>query len=82
MYIVYILYSNRFKRKYIGVTSNLNRRLKEHNSGYTKSTKPYIPWAIAYLEEFQTFKEARDREKYLKSAAGRRFIKQNIDLAS
>lgn len=82
MHIVYILYSKRYKRKYIGVTSNLDKRLKEHNSGYTKSTKPFIPWVIVHIEEFHTFKEARHREKYFKSAAGRRFIKQNIDLAS
>jgi len=82
MYFVYILYSNNFNRKYIGFTADLDKRLNEHNAGFTKSTKPYIPWRIAYYEQFQSIQEARKRERYFKSSAGRRYIKQNIKLAS
>jgi putative endonuclease len=56
----------------------LESRLKEHNWGNTKSTKPYIPWKIVHIEEFKSRAEARIREKYLKSAAGRRWRKENI----
>ena len=62
--------------QYVGMTSDENRRLKEHNSGQVKSTKSKCPWEIIYIEEFDTLAEARKREKYLKSAAGRRFRKK------
>jgi putative endonuclease len=58
---------------YVGLTENLQNRLYEHNSGKTKSTKAFAPWKIVYTEEFSTREEARQREKYLKSGAGRKF---------
>jgi|AVFP01.1.fsa_nt_gi putative endonuclease len=72
---VYILYSQKFERFYVGITSDLDSRLKAHNSGHVKSTKPYIPWVYVYTEEKSDRMEARQREKYLKSAAGRRWRK-------
>ncbi len=78
MFFVYILYSSRFDRYYIGLSINCENRLKQHNSGKSKSTKPFIPWIIIYKEEFKTRIEARKREKYLKSAAGRRWTKNNL----
>jgi putative endonuclease len=50
--------------------------LKEHNAGRVTSTKPKRPWQLIYTESFTTCLEARKREKYLKSAAGRRFRKE------
>ena len=62
---------------YKGCTNNLNRRLKEHNSGYTKTTsKMKGKLTIKYFEEVETLDEALMREKYFKSAAGRRFLKK------
>jgi putative endonuclease len=78
MYFVYILYSKNYNKRYVGLTNNLENRLKEHNAGYTKSTKPFIPWEVLYFEEFESRPEARAREKYFKSAAGRRYIKKLI----
>ncbi len=46
MYFVYILYSKAFDKYYIGHTSSIERRIKEHNQGFNKSTKPYIPWEL------------------------------------
>ncbi|MCR5860746.1 GIY-YIG nuclease family protein [Flavobacterium sp. J372] len=54
------------------------KRLQEHNEGKTTSTKAYMPWIIIHQEEFATLDAARAREKYLKSAAGRRWRKQNL----
>jgi putative endonuclease len=48
----------------------------EHNSGLSLYTKRYLPWHIIYIENFLDIKDARKREKYFKSAAGRRFIKK------
>jgi putative endonuclease len=56
----------------------LNKRIKEHNSGYTKSIKNKIPFKLIYFEEFDFREDAVKRERYLKSSAGRRFLKQTL----
>ena len=76
---VCVLYSEKFARGYVGMTSDLRRRLDEHNMGRTKSTKAFIPWELIYSESFEDYEEARKREKYLKSAAGRRFLKPKLE---
>ena len=78
MYIVYVLKSGVDNRLYQGITSNLERRLKEHNNGKHKSTKAYVPWSLAYYEIVNNRGEARRREIYLKSGAGREFLKKMI----
>ena len=84
MYFVYVLYSQKFDKKYVGMTADLEKRLAEHNAGFTKSTKPFVPWKVIYLEKFSFRSEARNREKYFKSASGRRYLKKYviINLAS
>ena len=79
-YYSYVLKSTSTGRLYKGHCSNLNIRLNQHNAGHTISTKPFIPWEIAYFEEFDTREEAIKREKYFKTAAGRRFLKKKIQL--
>jgi len=44
----------------------------------TKSIRPYLPFEIVYSETFDSEKEAIEREKYFKSAAGRRFLKKIV----
>jgi len=74
------LYSRIFHRFYKGHCVDLKLRLKQHNSGQTVSTKPFIPREIVYFEEFVSRIEAVKREKYFKTAAGRRFLKKKIQL--
>lgn len=74
MYYVYVLRSINFDRRYTGFTQDLTNRLGQHNTGKTKSTRPYKPWEILYFETFDTKAEALKREKYLKSGIGREFI--------
>ena len=69
-HFVYILKSQKVKRFYIGCTTNLKVRLKEHNAGITKSTKPFRPWEIVYFEMFMDKNEAFRREWHLKHPAG------------
>ena len=76
-FYVYVLRSVDFKRNYVGFTKNVERRLKEYNSGKTKSTKPYRPWKLLFLETFISKSEALEREKHLKSGQGRDYIKNN-----
>ncbi|WP_373709516.1 GIY-YIG nuclease family protein [Kaistella sp.] len=75
-YFVYVLKSQKDGRLYKGQTSDLNERVKQHNSGKTKSTKGFMPWELVYFETFQTREEAVLREKYLKTGSGREFLKK------
>ena len=79
-YFTYVIHSKSANRFYKGHCQNLSQRLKEHNSGQTKSIKAFIPWDIVYFEEFSTRDESIKREKYFKNAAGRRYLKGKIKL--
>ena len=72
---VYVIRSQVDGRDYVGMSQNIERRLKEHNSGKTKSTKGYRPWILLYFEEYDDRTIARKREKYLKSGYGKMWIK-------
>jgi len=74
-YYVYVLRSINFERNYVGFTKNLYSRLRQHNSGKTKSTKPYLPWKILFFQEFGSKEAALKREKFLKTGKGREYIK-------
>lgn len=77
-YFVYILESEIDGRLYKGQTRDINKRIKEHNSGKTKSTKGFIPWKLVYFEIFETSDEAVFREKYFKTGSGREFLKGKL----
>lgn len=78
MFTVYILYSDKHKKMYIGYTSNLEQRFLSHNGVANKGwTIKYRPWRIIYTEEYENKKAAMDREKFLKSGIGRDWIKRN-----
>lgn len=70
-YFVYIL-ENAKGRHYVGITTEPERRLVEHNNGSAKSTRPFGPWKMIYTEEFKSRQDACKREWYLKNAAGRK----------
>jgi putative endonuclease len=75
MVIVYVIRSYKDGRFYVGMTKDLGRRIQEHESGKTKSTKGFRPWKLIFTENFPSFSEARKREKYLKSGSGKEYIK-------
>jgi putative endonuclease len=75
MFIVYGLKSEKDGRVYVGFTQDLSRRLKEHSSGKTRSTKGWLPWSVYYTEEVDSREKAREREIYLKSGIGKEFLK-------
>ena len=76
-YVVYVLKDEEGKL-YKGVTNNLERRVAEHRRHNTRTTSLMGELTIAYTEKFDNFESARKRELYLKSAAGRRFLKKHI----
>jgi putative endonuclease len=79
MFNAYVIKSIRTTFLYKGHCENLQERLKQHNAGQTQSTRPHLPFEIIHFEEFPTRAEAIKREKYFKSAAGRRFLKSKMD---
>ncbi|MBI4100299.1 GIY-YIG nuclease family protein [Candidatus Microgenomates bacterium] len=78
MYVVYILKSRVAEKTYVGHTDNLERRLIQHNNGNSIFSKRYRPWEIIYSDFFATLEEVIKREKYFKSAVGRRWMKKNL----
>ena len=79
MYYVYFLYSQKRNNVYVGCTSNISERLKQHNKGLVESTKNRIPLVLIYKEIYDTLSIARKREDYLKSLYGSRERKKIIE---
>ncbi|OGW85435.1 MAG: hypothetical protein A3C35_01050 [Omnitrophica bacterium RIFCSPHIGHO2_02_FULL_46_11] len=76
MYYVYVLKSLKTNRYYIGSTKDIDRRLKEHQSGFSRYTKSRGPWELIYKEEKVTLNEAEKREQFFKTGDGRRVLKK------
>jgi len=74
-YYVYILQSQKNQSLYIGYTSNLRKRFKQHNAGESQATKPFKPYMLIFYEAFLDRIDAKNREEYLKSGYGRKTIK-------
>jgi putative endonuclease len=74
-FIVYILFSEQFSKHYTGFTSNIEERMKSHYELGKDWTVKYRPWKLIYTREFETKSEALVYEKWLKTGAGRDFIK-------
>ena len=78
MFYVYILYSQQDNGLYIGYTTDINRRLIQHNAGESISTKHRRPLILIYYEAYMNKQDAQGREVFLKSGAGRRFLKKQL----
>lgn len=78
MYIVYVLYSSKYKKFYIGYTTSIDRRLEQHNRGLSKATAPYKPYELVFYETFLNKNDAKSREKYLKTGWGWRSLKKML----
>jgi len=59
---VYILYSEKLDKFYVGACTDLNRRLYEHNIGHSKFTSTGVPWILKYEEKFDSLPLAKKRE--------------------
>lgn len=79
MYKVYVLESVRTRKWYIGFTpSDVIKRLNRHNKGEIVSSKSFRPWKLIYYESYLNRKDATGREKFLKSGAGKNFLKKQL----
>lgn len=70
MYYFYILRSLKNGKLYLGSTPNLKERIKSHNAGGNKATKPNVPYELSFYSAFKNKKDAINCEKYFKTTAG------------
>ena len=78
MFYVYVLVSKKDNGFYIGCTKDLKIRIKEHNAGHVKSTKNRLPVELIYYEASLNQGDAFNREKYLKTTYGIRYLKNRL----
>ena len=74
-YCVYVLYSLKDNKNYVGFTTNLHQRLTSHINGKTLSTQFRRPFTLIFCEYFLSKTDALRREKYFKTTAGKRGLK-------
>jgi putative endonuclease len=74
----YILYSQKLNKYYVGSTSDIERRLDEHNRGKEKFTRTGMPWVLVFKEAFESLQNARRREQYIKRQKSRKYIENLI----
>lgn len=77
-FYVYVLQSEKDHFLYTGYTNNLNNRISQHNKGEVESTKMRLPFKLIYWEGCLNQQDATQREKYLKTAWGKRYLKNRI----
>lgn len=79
MHIVYILKSSKDPTKtYVGITEDLEKRLKEHNSGLSYYSKRYAPWYVETHVVFRDKELAESFENYLKEGSGQAFMTKRL----
>ena len=78
VFYVYVLRSQSDSGFYIGFSTNLRARLRQHQDGESLATKSRGPWKLIYYEAYLNQEDALGREKYLKSGSGRRFLRAQL----
>lgn len=78
MQYVYILKSKKDGKNYVGYTKNLKLRFEQHQKGLVVATKDRRPLILIYYEACISQQDATHREKYLKTAYGKRYIKSRL----
>lgn len=78
MYFIYVLKSKKDTNFYVGKTKNLKERLEEHKNGNVPSTRNRRPFDLVYCEVSRNVKDATHREVYLKTAWGKRYLKNRL----
>jgi len=78
MYYVYVLRSSVDNNFYVGYSSDLDNRIKQHEKGLVYSTKNRRPLILVYYEVCLNQQDATHREKYLKTSWGKRYIKTRL----
>ena len=78
MYYVYALRSLKDGEFYIGFTKDIDKRLAAHNNRQVQATRNRIPFEIVYYEASRNINDAINREKYLKTTYGKRYLTNRL----
>ena len=78
MHFVYVLLSGKDGNLYIGCTSNINSRVRQHNQGLVRATKARRPLKLIYKEEYSDKYEAFRKERFYKSPKGKKELKERM----
>lgn len=78
MFYTYVLKSKKDSKLYTGYTKDLRKRFNEHSEGKSVYTKGRGPFAIIYYEACLDESDAKNRELYLKSGRGKRYLKERL----
>lgn len=70
-YYIYVLHNKLKNYIYVGYSTNLKTRLNDHNKGFSKATKPYLPLKLIHYQAYRNMEDAKRRELYLKTNRGR-----------
>jgi putative endonuclease len=81
MFYAYVIWSEKLGKCYVGSTSEPHKRLAHHNRGISHFTSRGVPWVLRYTEGYSANIEARRREQFLKTGAGRIFINRVLSQA-
>jgi putative endonuclease len=73
-FYVYVLLSLKDRDRYVGYTTDLNKRIEEHKKGLVFATKARRPLTLIYFEGCRNEQDAKQRERYLKTTIGRRWL--------
>lgn len=79
MYYVYVISSLTRNYIYVGLSADVKRRIIEHNAGKERTTRPYLPFELIYVESCEDRIKAREREKYWKSGIGKEQLRNIRD---
>ena len=77
----HILFSEKLNKYYVGSTSDIHRRIEDHNRGKEKFTRTGTPWQIVYSKQFEILADARRRELQIKKQKSRKYIELLISTA-
>jgi len=79
MFTVYILYSSKLNRYYVGYTENITQRIQQHNSGISTFTSAANDWHLKYSETFNSRNDAHKRELEIKKKKSRKYLEWLIE---
>ena len=79
MHLTYILFSKSLNKYYIGSTSDIQERIRKHNSNHKGFTGKTNDWELVYTEKFDSIQKARFREKQIKNWKSRIMIEKLIN---
>lgn len=77
-YVYLIESTSHSKKRYVGITNNLKKRIEEHNRGKSQYTNQFIPWRLVVAMKFTNDRRAQEFERYLKSGSGHAFAKRDF----